>query len=68
MKTKIDRRIMMNLICAVIVCIVFSIGFGGILISITEKMESIFGVNKDLLKLYERIKELEVHVESLIKE
>ncbi len=68
MKTKFDRRIMMDLICVVIVCIVFSIGFGGISISIIEKMESIFGIDKDLLKLYERIRELEVRVENLIKE
>ena len=58
----------MDLICVVIVCIVFSIGFGGISISIIEKMESIFGIDKDLLKLYERIRELEVRVENLIKE
>lgn len=55
----------MSLICAAIMCIVFPIGFGGVLISI----ESIF--DKGLPKLYERIKNLEVHIEhleNLIKE
>jgi len=49
---------------AVIMCIVFPIGFGGMLISITEKIKSIFGIDKDLLELHERIKDLEVHLDE----
>ncbi len=58
----------MGLICAAIMCIVFSIGFGGLSISIIKKIESIFGIDKDLLELCERIKNLEVCVENLIRE
>lgn len=58
----------MDLICAAIMYIAFSIVFDEISISIIEKIESIFGIDKDLSKLYERIKKLEVHVENLIKE
>ena len=58
----------MDWICATIMCIVFSIGFDGLSISIIKKIESIFGIDKDLLELGERIKNLEVCVENLIRE
>lgn len=48
---------------AAIMCIVFPIGFGGMSISIIEKIKSIFGIDKDLLELHERIKDLEVHLD-----
>ena len=51
---------MMGLICAEIICIVFPIGFETILISITEKIESIFGIiDKDISELNKRINDLE---------
>lgn len=49
----------MGLICAAIICIVFPIGFGGILINITEKIESIFGIDKNISELNKRINDLE---------
>ena len=54
----------MGLICAAIICIVFPIGFGGILINITEKIESIFGIDRNLFELHERIKDLEVYLDE----
>lgn len=55
---------MMGWIFAAIICIIFPIGFGTTLMSITEKIESIFGVDKDLFKLNEKIKDLEVYLDE----
>ena len=54
----------MGLIFAVIICVVFPVGFGTMLMSITEKIVSIFGIDKYLFKLYERIKDLEVYLDE----
>ena len=54
----------MGLIFAVIICVIFPIGFGTMLMSITEKIVSIFGIDKYLFKLYERIKDLEVYLDE----
>lgn len=56
---------MMGWIFAMIICVIFPIGFGTTLMSITEKIESIFGVDKDLFKLNERIKDLEVYLDEI---
>lgn len=56
---------MMGWIFAVIICIVFPVGFGTMLMSITEKIESIFGIDKYLFKLNERIKDLEVYLDEI---
>ena len=55
---------MMGLIFAVIICIMFPTGFGTMLMSITEKIKSIFGIDKDIFKLNERIKDLEVYLDE----
>lgn len=55
---------MMGLIFAVIICVIFPIGFGTMLMSITEKIISIFGIDKNLFKLNERIKDLEVYLDE----
>ena len=55
---------MMGWIFAVIICVVFPVGFGTTLVSITEKIESIFGIDKILLELDERIKDLEVYLDE----
>lgn len=49
----------MGLICAVIICVMFPIGFGTMLISITEKIESIFGIDKYISELHKKINNLE---------
>lgn len=54
----------MGWIFAVIICVIFPIGFGTMLMSITEKIVSIFGIDKYLFKLYERIKDLEVYLDE----
>ena len=59
---------MMGLIFAVIICVIFPIGFGTMLMSITEKIKSIFGIDKDLLELHERIKDLEVYLDENCRE
>ena len=56
---------MMGWIFAMIICIIFPIGFGTTLMSITEKIESIFGIDRNLLKLYERIKDLEDYLDKI---
>lgn len=56
---------MMGWIFAAIICVVFPVGFGTTLMSITEKIESIFGIDKCLLKLYERIKDLEDYLDEM---
>lgn len=56
---------MMGWIFAAIICIVFPVGFGTTLMSITEKIESIFGIDKYLFKLNERIKDLEVYLDEI---
>lgn len=56
---------MMGWIFAVIICVVFPVGFGTMLMSITEKIESIFGIDKYLFKLNERIKDLEVYLDEI---
>lgn len=58
---------MIGLICAAIICIVFPIGFGGILISITEKIESIFGVDKYISELHKKINNLEDEINRRTK-
>ena len=55
----------MGWIFAVIICVVFPVGFGTMLMSITEKIESIFGIDKYLFKLNERIKDLEVYLDEI---
>ena len=55
---------MMGWIFAMIICVIFPIGFGTMLMSITEKIVSIFGIDKYLFKLYERIKDLEVYLDE----
>ena len=55
----------MGWIFAAIICIVFPVGFGTTLMSITEKIESIFGIDKYLLKLYERVKDLEDYLNEI---
>ena len=56
---------MMGWIFAAIICIVFPVGFGTTLMSITEKIESFFGIDKYLLKLYERVKDLEDYLDEI---
>lgn len=58
---------MMGWIFAAIICVVFPVGFGTTLMSITEKIESIFSIDKYLLKLYERIKDLEDEINRRTK-
>lgn len=56
---------MMGWIFAMIICVVLPVGFGTMLMSITEKIESIFGIDKYLFKLNERIKDLEVYLDEI---
>lgn len=49
----------MGWIFAVIICVVFPVGFGTMLMSITEKIESIFGIDKYISELYKKINNLE---------
>ena len=56
---------MMGWIFAMIICVIFPIGFGTTLINITEKIESIFGIDRYLLKLYERVKDLEDYLDEI---
>lgn len=52
----------MGLIFAVIICIMFPIGFGTMLMSITEKIVKVFGIDKYMSELYKKINILEDEV------
>lgn len=55
----------MGLIFAVIICIVFPVGFGATLMSITEKIESIFGIDKCLSELQKKVNDLEDEIKEI---
>lgn len=57
----------MGWIFAVIICVVFPVGFGTMLMSITEKIESIFGVDKYISELHKKINNLEDEINRRTK-
>lgn len=57
----------MGWIFAAIICVVFPIGFGATLMSITEKIESIFGIDRYMSELYKKVNNLEDEVNRMVK-
>ena len=57
----------MGWIFAVIICVVFPVGFGTILMSITEKIESIFGIDKHISELHKKVNNLEDEINRMVK-
>ena len=58
----------MGWIFAVIICVIFPVGFGAALMSTTEKIEKVFGIDKYMSELYKKVNNLEDEINRMVKD